>query len=420
MGVGSENLIKENYGLPQAFSLYYANNKTKVINAEDLYFYENYYLKIENVLRNKEFYLKDFSPYIKGMIYSYTVRKVNNNILSQTINDTFTTDILSAYKESNGDENTFINNLYKIMIDKLASNETEKQKLYKERGDCLDKKDDSYVGTVGERLVIDNIVYNDNYVKEDYKKNTDLYDNFIDGGKFYEEDQKEWYSNVRKNVDYDEELNIRSGYLDVAYQSSNGIKQGTYIKKVEDELVLKEIDNGQNIIYIPQNATTKDYSNKEFCKSNVGQSGGSLSCLSMAINKLLSKKDEFLVTPDKVLEKIGEEKGNSNYYYNEEKEGVENELITDVCDFYGLSGSIIAQNSLYDTLYSGSLVIARVSNCEFTTAGNFILLSGIENVENVNATYVIDPNIAHASYLYNLYTLDYIKSVSDVLFKISK
>lgn len=417
MGKGSENLIKEEFGLPEAFSIYYADNKEKVIKKEDEYVYTNYYLNIKNVLRNSGFNLDSYSPYIKGMVFSYTIRKIENNMISQTINSSFATDIINCKNEE--DEDKFINEFYKLMIDRFGSNEKEKKKLYKERGDCLDKKEDTYIGKVGERLVINNDVFNDRFVLDIMATSSEVYDDFIDSGKFYEDSQKEWYYHVRNSSDFKEEIGIDSGFLDVSLTSSKGIKANGYVSKVENELVGNVIENGQNIIYLPQNSTIRDYSFEKFGINNVAQCGGSLSCMSMAVNKLLDKSGEFLVTPDKIIEKIKEEKSDVNYYYNEEKMGMENEIITDICDFYGLNGSIIAKNSMQAALSSGSLIVARVSDCEFTTTGNFILLSGFETANSQNCCYVIDPNMAHASFLYNLYPLDYISDISDVLFKIS-
>lgn len=415
-GRGSEKLINEEDGLPEAFSTYYANNKKHVEEVEDKYLYNNYYIKAKDALNEKGIDLSIYSEYIKGAVLSYTLHKLEKNIISQSINGAFINDIKDVFSEET--EDAIIIRLYKIMDDKFGQSEEESKKLFKERNKCLEKSDDGEEYFEGGRLVIDNSIYSDKYTKDINATASFIYDEFLTNGKIYEEVQLEWYDNVRYDIDYSDEINITSGFLDIATETSKGIKQERIIDKIESELVLKEIDNGQGIIYVPQNPVIESYAYLKFASNNVAQGGGSIACLSMAINKLLNKSGNFLITPDKILSKITEEKGDCNTYYNEEKKGMENEIITEVAELYGLKSSIIAKDSISTVLSTNGLVIARVNESEFSNVGNFVLLSGYEEKNGQMCCYVIDPNIAHVRLLYNLYNIDYIKSISDVVFQI--
>lgn len=414
-GPGSEKLINEEYGLPIAFNKYFSNNKEKVINIQDKYIYDNYYSKIKNELSNVGISLDSNSEFIKGMVLSYTFKKIKHNLISQNINSSFANEIKTCY-DSNNDK--FINNLYLLMIDRFAENESEKKKIYKERNDCLNKIDDSEkINEGSERLVINSNNFSDKYALN-ITKESNPYDNFLYLDKFGEQQNLDWYDNVRNDVDYRDNFKISSGFLDVSAESSRGIKLEKYIEKVEDELVKQTINNGRGFIYLPQNSVKQDYSYLKFGQNNVAQGGGSISCLSMVINKLLNKKDEFMITPKNIINKIKEEKKNENFYYNTEKGGMENEIITDVCSFYSLNSSIISKDSINSILYNNGIIIARVGKSEFATEGNFIILSGYEVKDGNVCCYIIDPNIAHAQYLFNLYPIDYLKSISNVLFEI--
>ena len=162
-GPGSEKLIDEEYGLPVAFNKYYSNNKEKVTNIQDKYIYDNYYSKIKNVLSSEGIYLSSSSQFVKGMILSYTFKKIEHNLISQNINSSFATEISSCYSSN---EDTFINNLYLLMIEKYADNEREKKKIYKEKNYCLNKIDDENEESSegSERLVINSGTFDDKYI----------------------------------------------------------------------------------------------------------------------------------------------------------------------------------------------------------------------------------------------------------------
>lgn len=118
--------------------------------------------------------------------------------------------------------------------------------------------------------------------------------------------------------------------------------------------------------------------------SNIGMSGCAPTCLSMVIVGLTGNKD---ATPAQVAKFAWK-----NGYYIEGT-GTSWSLMTNGCLEYGIRGQEISldKDIIFKELEQGHPVICSVRAGDFTTAGHFILLVGVEDgkikVNDPNSTY---------------------------------
>lgn len=410
MGKGSDRLNLYEYGLPQAWTDYYANNKEKFSKLQDDYLYVKYFYPIAAYFLEEGINIHDFSPYIKGAILSIVIYRYNKNEINQNISKQAVIDLIDCYDES---EEKYINSLYDTILSKYSSQEEIIKRFTKEKRACIEQHDDFFDSKVGEML---NKVGDTNsltMIRDLNNLNSTIFQNFLDNNKFASSENLEWYDAMRNSgLNFKDELGISSGVLDFSTSTSRGLNLANYLGLIEKEVVFNEVDNGTGIIYIPQNTSKGDYSNISFGSNNVAQGGASLACLSMAINKLCSLN----ITPANIIDKIKGEYGNYNHFYDEKNKGQKNEIIKEVCRMYGLSSYTISQQSVMGVLGAGHMVIARVQKSEFTKNGTFILLCGAEMYNGKTYVIIADPNIYHARYMYNLYELEYIANTCKGIF----
>lgn len=415
MGKGSYNLNKYEYGLPQAWTDYYVNNKDTFIEKQDRFFYENYYVPIESYFNQSNISLSEKSSYLKGAILSITVFRLNNNEINQTISRSSLIDLIDLYEE---DDTKYIAKLYNMMIDRY-SDEDLKKRWSKEKQACIDMQDDTFDSHIGEILNKKGEANSMTFIRELNNLNPTILYEFLSNEKFTRDDVLEWYDAVRKSVNYNEEFGISSGVLDFGTSTSRGINLNGYLDLIENEVVFKKPNNGSNIVYIPQNTNKASYSELRFGVNNIAQGGASLAVLSMALNKLYGNSN--LIMPNDLYNTLLEKHGDVNYYYDEEKRGNKNEIIFDLAHNYGISCNTIAKTSVMSSLTNGKVVIARVAESEFTKYGTFILLCGVKLYNGKNYIIIADPNIYHTRYLYNLYDIDYLANTcKGIFFELSK
>ena len=114
---------------------------------------------------------------------------------------------------------------------------------------------------------------------------------------------------------------------------------------------------------------------------NIALSGCAPTCLSMVIVGLTGDRT---CTPAKVAQYSTD----NNYYIK--GTGTQWKIMTEGCLDFGVRGRVIALNRdyIYDELENGHPIICSMSAGDFTTAGHFIVLSGIKD----NKIIVNDPN----------------------------
>ena len=411
-GKGSERLNDYNYGLPQAWTDYYVNNNAKFIEKQDRYLYTNYYVPITNYFREKGIELWNKSPYVKGAILSIVMHRYNNNEITQNISRQAVSDLIDLYVE---DDKAYITKIYDMVKNKYTKDELKKR-FSSEKQACLEERDDEFKSTAGEILNKYGKANGATFIRELNNLNPSIFKEFLINKKFTEASVLDWYDAVTTSVDYNKGLNISSGVLDFGTSTSRGINIDGYIDLIENEVVFKMPNNYTNIYYIPQNTNIASYSDIKFGINNVAQAGSSLACLSMAINKLQNRNNNNLVLPGELITEIINRCGDFNYYYDKNRQGNRNEIISDIASWYSLSSAIISKASVLTSLVSGNIVIARVQDSEFTKYGTFILLCGVREHNEKQYVIVADPNIYHARYLYNLYDIEYIANTCKGIF----
>ena len=430
-GSGSNKLNDYSYGLPIAFTDYYNDKMENMKNKQDEYIYTKYYLPMKEKLENKGVNLDNYDEYLKGAVLSFTMYNIDKNEILQTINDNLVNKVKSFHASDN---DTFITNIYNYLIEINQNNTDNRERFVKEKRACLEHHSDEFNSKIGEILNSQGTSTSFSLIRDINNANPNIFKDFLQNKKF-SEDNIEWYNSIRQ-LDFKKEIGITSGVMDFGINTSRGYNQGSYESLIASEVCFTMPNSNCPIYYIPQNFLPtmidnfeskkemsyqgKQYALKKFGANNIAQSGGSVACLSMAINKFFGRNASNLSLPDKIVEKIEEmHNGDYNYYYDEEKKGQKNEIITDVAREYGLTARNIAGSSIISSLSSGGLVIARVSNCEFTKWGNFVLIGGYETINGENLLNVFDPNIHHANFLYKLYDVNYlINDCSGIFFEL--
>ena len=417
-GQGSDKLNDYSYGLQIAFTDYYNDFKDKMIQKQDEFIYSNYYLSVKDKLLAKSIDLNGFSEYLKGAVMSYTMFNLERNEIMQNINNQLINKLAECYSN---DENIFISNIYNYLIEINSTNEITKERFIKEKRACLEHQDDLFNSKIGEMINTGGTSNSLSSIRQINEQNPQIFEPFLKQGKFYTKQQLDWYNSVRTSVDFKKEFGIDSGVLDFGISTSKGYNIDNYINLVSNEVAFKVPNNNCPVMYIPQNymGDDKDYATIKFGANNIAQGGGSLACLSMCITYF--NENNVMTLPNDIVDKIKENHNDDyNFYYNVEKKGQDNEIITDVCKYYGLNSGVISGNSIASVLASGGLVIARVKESEFTRWGNFVLIAGSQVIDGIQMFYIYDPNIYHANYLYKLYDLNYLLESGGTFFKISK
>ena len=107
--------------------------------------------------------------------------------------------------------------------------------------------------------------------------------------------------------------------------------------------------------------------------------------------------------PSDIVASIAGKYGSHNYFYT--SGGQKWDIFPAVAGIYGVSCRQISTASIADALAAGHPVVMSCRPGEFTSAGHFIVLSGLTEDGYV---VVNDPNPAHASYSYKKYTVSYL------------
>lgn len=405
-GKGSERLNNYNDGLPQAWTDYYASNTEKFKELQDKFLYEKYFSQIKRIYSNSGISLND--AYVKGAIFSIAMYRVNNNEISQSISVSSLNDLINLYDANN---DIYVKKIYDAAIERYTD-EKDIKRFSKEKQECLEKRDDAFDSHIGEILNKKGDTNSITFIRELNNLNPSIFREFLQKKKFTDDKVLEWYDAVRTSVNFHDEFNITSGVLDFGTSTSHGIDIDGYLGLIENEVVFKIPSNGSNTYYIPQNTNKASYSELKFGVNNIAQGGSSLACMSMAISKLKGK----IVIPSEIYYKLKDKYNDVNYFYDKNKMGNKNEIIEEIANFYGLKSNIISQNSVIGSLINGNVVVARVSDSEFTKYGTFILLCGVRSYNGKNYIIVADPNIYHTRYLYKLYDINYLANTCNGIF----
>lgn len=404
-GKGSEKLNKLAYGLQNEWADYYINHKDFVIEKEDEYIYDTYYKVVENYLNGSGKYIQDDGR-VRGAILSFIMRNVINNEISNKIqqSDFMVQQLIKLY---DSDPDKYINNIYNKLLEMYQNDDSMYQRFKKEKQFCLEGIENEFTSKIGEILISSGESLNINIIKD--INNEDVYfADFLSNYKFHNDDTKEWFDTIRTSVNFRDEFNVSSGVIDFKTETSKGINLNNYYEMLNEEIALTIPDNNTSVYYIPQNGIAT-YSQLKFGAVNVAQGGGSLACLSMAINKYYTvPTKEMLVLPSTIRDKIIELYDDYNYFYDEKKKGQKNEIIINMAKQFGLTTNVISKSSVYDSLSKGHLIIARVQESEFTEHGQFVLLCKTEVKDEKIYIILHDPNIYHASYCFKMYSLDYL------------
>lgn len=418
-GLGSDKLNDYTYGLQIAFTDYFNDFKDKMIEKQDKFLYEKYYLELKNRLKDNGINLNEHNEYLKGACLSYLMYNLDKNEILQSVNNEIVRKLSDFYSS---DDKEYITNIYDYLIEINSANKNIRDRFVKEKRACLEEQDDDFDSKIGELLNIGGTSNSLTSIREINESNPEIFNTFLTNGKFFTESNLSWYDSVRHSVDYSQ-FGISSGVLDFGISTSKGYNVDGYLSLINNEVAFKKPNTNYNVFYIPQNyfGNDKDYSNVNFGANNIAQGGGSLACLSMCINKFLDNNESNLILPNDIVDIIKENHdGDYNFYYNTEKKGQNNEIIADVCSYYNLSSNQISGSSISSSLANGLLVIARVQESEFTKWGNFVLIVGSEVIDGVQMYCVYDPNIYHANYIYKLYDLNYlINDCKGIFFEIS-
>lgn len=410
MGKGSGRLNKYEYGLPQAWTDYYANDKASFVKKQDQYIYNNYFNVIAEYYASSGINLHEESSYVKGAVLSIVINRFYDNEISQKISKSGIQDLIDCY---DGNEEAYIVKIYDIELRKHSNDDKITKRFSKEKNACIEKKEDTFDSKIGEILNSQGQTNSLTMIRELNNLNSTIFKNFLSTGKFTTNDNLEWYDSMRNSdLDFKKELGISSGVLDFSSTTSKGLNMANYLGLIEKEVVFNNANNGTDIIYMPQNTSKGDYSSEKFGSNNVAQGGASIACLSMAINKLTNSS----INPKDIISRITEKYQNYNYFYDKKNKGQRNEIISEVANMYGLSCNNISMNSVIGALNSRHMVIARVQKSEFTKNGTFILLCGTREYNGKNYVIIADPNIYHTRFLYNLYDIEYIANTCKGIF----
>lgn len=160
--------------------------------------------------------------------------------------------------------------------------------------------------------------------------------------------------------------------------------------------------NGGNnsVVYYQQNGG-QAWSGMRFGGKNIGNSGCSVTCLSMVISYTSGTN----VYPSDVVNKIAEKNdGNYNKFYAGDK-GQSWDIFPKVASYYGLQCNKISSSSIMQSLRDGKPVIMSCKPGEFTTKGHFIVLTGL-----TSDGFIVVNDPAHPDKSFKKYTLEFIKS----------
>ena len=198
-GQGSDKLNDFSYGLQLAFTDYYNDFKGTMIQKQDEYIYNNYYLSVKNKLLEKGRDINSFSQYLKGAVMSYTMFNIDRNEILQSINNQLINKLYDCY---NYDEDTFISNIYDYLIEINSTDDIVKERFIKEKRACLEHHSDEFNSKIGELINTGGSSNSLSYIKQINIEKPEIFEDFLEQGKFYTDTQKEWFNTVRSSVDF--------------------------------------------------------------------------------------------------------------------------------------------------------------------------------------------------------------------------
>lgn len=152
-----------------------------------------------------------------------------------------------------------------------------------------------------------------------------------------------------------------------------------YDRPVEKKVVVTKAEKSMKVPYYMQTDSRWGY--KKIGNSSLGYVGCGPTSFSMVVSALTK---DYSLTPDKLMDYALE----SGHY--KEDVGTLWSFMTAAADHYSIKSEEIPldRNVIYNKLEDNSLIIASVSKGDFTYAGHFIVLVGIED----GKIRVFDPN----------------------------
>lgn len=386
---GSDKLLSS-AGLGSDWVRAYLADKEEFSRMQDEYAYDQYYLPAKQIMKNHGIDLDEIDdPMVKGTIYSFSIR-----------DGAYDSCLRSAWQTySLGDDiSTWLNKMYQIEARRhtTQANRWEKE----QRIAALNGATTGYLSDLGAVLTANGTVYQD-YVKNWIEKYPGLSEGFKESGG-WNDDNKVWAMALRGIGSWEENYGIKGGSLDFSGATSGGMD-------IHDVMVdaksLTIPDNGSSmpVVYMAQSGG-QPWSNIPFGGGTIATSGCSVTSLAMVISYIKSNEDSSdWVYPSDIVAAIAKKYGNYNHFHA--KEGQKWDIFPAVAGIYKVSCKQISPSNIMNELKAGHPVIMSCKPSEFTSGGHFIVLSGLTDDGYIT---VNDPNVAHASYSFKKYPVNYL------------
>ncbi len=391
---GSEELLSS-AGLGTDWVRAYNADREEFSRLQDEYAYDQYYLPAKRAMASHGIDLDEIDdPSVKGTVYSFSIR-----------NGAYDSGVRSAWQSySPGDDiRTWLNKMYQLEANRHPSQAD--RWVNGQRIAALNGATTGYLSDLGSILTANGCIYQD-YVMEWIEKYPELSEAFKQSGG-WNKNNKAWAMALRGIGDWQEIYRVKGGSLDFSFATSGGKYIGDVIV---DAKSLSIPDNGSSmpIVYMSQGGG-QSWSNVPFGGGTIATSGCSVTSLAMVLSYLKEGEDsdalDTWIYPSDIVSAITKKYGNYNCCHT--KEGQMWDIFPAVAGIYGVSCKQISTANIIKELEAGHPVIMSCIPSEFTSAGHFIVLSGITEDGYVT---VNDPNAAHASYSYKKYPVSYLVS----------
>ncbi len=386
---GSEELLSS-AGLGADWVRAYTANRNRFAQLQDDFAYSRYYVPAKQALAARGIDLDAAGdPVVKGTVYSLAVRDGATD-----------SGVRAAWQSYTAGEDT------RAWLEKLYSLEARRHPGQAGRWDsgqktaALNGATTGYLKDLGSVLTADGAVYQD-HVKGWISRYPALSREFKRSGGWCR-DNREWAMALRGAGDWYEIYGIRGGSLDFASATSGGVSMGDPGVCAES-LCIPDNGGSMPVVYMSQGGG-QPWGSLPFGGGTVATSGCSVTCLAMVLSYLKGGVDPGgWVYPSDIVASIAGKYGSHNYFYT--SGGQKWDIFPAVAGIYGVSCRQISTASIADALAAGHPVVMSCRPGEFTSAGHFIVLSGLTEDGYV---VVNDPNPAHASYSYKKYTVSYL------------
>ncbi len=389
LGAGDQGLLSST-GLGDDWVRAWNADREGFSRLQDEFAYSRYYLPARNAMAERGIDLDAAGdPVVKGTVYSLAVR------------DGATDSGVRAAWQSYAPEDDI-----RSWLDRMYGLEAQRHPGQAERWSrgqkaaALNGATTGYLGDLGSVLSADGTVYRD-FVGEWISRYPELSGAFRESGG-WSRDNRQWAMALRGAGDWQELYGIRGGSLDFSSATSGGISLGDP-EECAESLVIPDNGGSMPVVYMAQGGG-QPWSSLPFGGGTVASSGCSVTSLAMVLSYLRSGADSGgWVYPSDIIASIAGRYGTYNYFYT--AGGQRWDIFPAVASLYGVTCRQISPAVIGKELAAGHPVVMSCRPGEFTSAGHFIVLTGLTDDGYV---VVNDPNPAHASYSYKKYTAAYL------------